>query len=210
MDTTSIIIRFSITFFLALIFGLERQKSHKPIGFGTFIFVSVGACGLSIISKIIAPENPLPLLGAIVTGIGFLGAGALIKTTDKIFGFTTAAGIWIFSIFGLIIGLGQYLVGVIIYSLVWAVVFTDKYFERKGIGTYRRKVSIKTNKIISLKDLDETLNGGSMNHRLLSMGIDKQNNSCSIIYMVDGTRRELSKTTIAILKKDWCESINFE
>ena len=38
-------------------------------------------------------EDPIPLLGAIVTGIGFLGAGALIKTTDKIFGFTTAASI---------------------------------------------------------------------------------------------------------------------
>ena len=99
---------------------------HKPIGFGTYIFVATGACGLSLVSILIPTENPLPLLGAIVTGIGFLGAGALIKTADRVVGFTSAASIWIFAIFGLIAGLGHYLLSFVIYGVVWAVMAIEK------------------------------------------------------------------------------------
>ena len=63
---------------LALVFGLARQRRGKPIGFGTFIFVSVGSCSLAVVALQLSPANPLPLLGAVVTGIGFRGAGALI------------------------------------------------------------------------------------------------------------------------------------
>ena|SRR5659263_171028 len=100
MELLIILLRLTLTFALSLIFGYERQRSHKPIGFGTFIFVSVGSCGLAITATILS-ENPLPLLGSVVTGIGFLGAGALIKTNEKTFGFTTAASVWLFAIFGI-------------------------------------------------------------------------------------------------------------
>jgi putative Mg2+ transporter-C (MgtC) family protein len=99
--------RFIITFVFSVIFGLERQRAHKPVGFGAFTFVAVGSCALSITAINLYPDNPLSLLGAIVTGIGFLGAGALIKTTDKIFGFTSAAAVWLFAIFGLVVGVGN-------------------------------------------------------------------------------------------------------
>jgi putative Mg2+ transporter-C (MgtC) family protein len=117
MEISVILLRLFFTFALSCVFGVERQKSHKPIGFGAFIFVSVGACALAITATIIEPENPLPLLGAIVTGIGFLGAGALIKTSDKTFGFTTAASIWLFAIFGIINGVGEYFLGFSIYEI---------------------------------------------------------------------------------------------
>jgi len=87
MELSIILLRLTITFALSLIFGYERQRSHKPIGFGTFIFVSLGSCGLALTATILN-DNPLPLLGSIVTGIGFLGAGALIKTNEKTFGLT--------------------------------------------------------------------------------------------------------------------------
>lgn len=152
MDLTTIILRFFIVFILSSIFGIERQRSHKPIGFATFIFVSIGSCGLAITSTILNLENPTPLLAAIITGIGFLGAGALIKTTDKIFGFNTAASIWIFAIFGLTIGIGQYLIGSILYGLIWIIVLGDRYLEKKGIGSYQKKITIVTKKIIQEKD----------------------------------------------------------
>src|SRR6185503_20781311 len=99
------------TFVLAFAFGLARQKLGKAIGFGTFIFVALGACGLSLVALEFADQqqNPLPLLSAIVTGIGFLGAGALFRTADRVVGFTSAATIWIFACFGMAIGLGEFL-----------------------------------------------------------------------------------------------------
>src|SRR3989339_687675 len=80
-----IILKFTLIFLMAFLFGIERQLSHKPTGFGTFIFVAVGSCALGSMSMDISATNALTIVGGVVTGIGFLGAGALIKTTDKIF-----------------------------------------------------------------------------------------------------------------------------
>ncbi|MCX6706574.1 MAG: MgtC/SapB family protein [Candidatus Woesearchaeota archaeon] len=171
MEPQIILFRFAITFVLSFLYGLERQRAHKPTGFGTFIFVAVGSCGLAITAMTMNTDNPLSLLSAIVTGIGFLGAGALIKTTDKIFGFTTAASIWVFAIFGLIIGVGDYLVGMIIYALVWVIILSDNYLEKKGIGSYQRKILITTNRIMNEKDVREQLlcdrkdNDNNISHR---------------------------------------------
>jgi putative Mg2+ transporter-C (MgtC) family protein len=142
MEMLVIVERLVITFAISMIFGIERQISLKPIGFGTFTFVAIGSCGLAITASVLEVENPIPLLATIITGIGFLGAGALIRTTEKIFGFTSAAGIWIFAIIWLIIGSGFLLIGLVIYVLVWAVIFIDKILEMKKVGVYQKKIVI--------------------------------------------------------------------
>ncbi|MDP3990186.1 MAG: MgtC/SapB family protein [archaeon] len=157
MELSTLILRFFLTFIFTLIFGLERQRKHKPIGFGTFTFVAVGACALAVTAVTFEPINPLPLLSAIVTSIGFLGAGALIKTTDKIFGFTSAATIWLFAIFGLLIGVGEYFHGLVLYSTVWIVMSLDSIFQKKGLGSYQRRITIQTNRIIENEDIQLVL-----------------------------------------------------
>ena len=179
-------IRVLITFVLSILFGLERQRSHKPIGFGTFVFVSLGSCALSIIAIIISPNTPLPLLGAIVTGIGFLGAGALIKTTDKIFGFTTAAGIWIFSIFGLIIGIGEYVLGLIVYALIWVIILVDKYLEKIGIGTYQKKLTVTLNKNIHSAELAKIF--GTRKYKLMDIHAVPKDNIYTLVLYVEGPK----------------------
>ncbi|NCN51504.1 MgtC/SapB family protein [archaeon] len=139
MEVVDMILRMVLVFVPAMLFGFQRQKNHKLIGFGTFTFVAVGACGLAITAVTLGMGNSLPLLGSIVTGIGFLGAGALIRTTDKIFGFTTAASIWVFSIFGLLIGVGEFLLGGITYGFVWVIILVDSYFEENGVGSYHKR-----------------------------------------------------------------------
>ena len=86
----SILVRILLVFILSSFFGLERQRSHKPVGFGTFIFVALGACIIGIIATKNNIDSSISLLAATITGIGFLGAGALIKSTDKVFGFNMA------------------------------------------------------------------------------------------------------------------------
>ena len=153
MDYITLVIRLSLVFFLTLIYGVQRQKSHKPVGFGTYILVAIGACGLSIASQeLVGINNTVSLLAAIITGIGFLGAGALIKTPDKVFGFTTAASIWFFAIFGVLIGIGEYLIGIILYFLAFVIVLFDESLEKRGIGSYRRKIIITSNKIVGKKE----------------------------------------------------------
>src|SRR3989338_11200996 len=89
MEINLIVLRLLPVLIGSLFFGLIRQKLHKPISFGTFTFVSFGSCALALLSLVIPGGSPLLLVGSIVTGIGFLGAGALMRTPDKTLGFTS-------------------------------------------------------------------------------------------------------------------------
>ena len=143
MNLGIILLRFFITFILSLMFGLERQKSHKLIGFGTFIFVAMGSCGLAIAAVVMSPENPLAFMGAIVTGIGFLGAGLIIFQDNKLRGLTTAAGLWVAAGLGLAVGYGLYLLALIVtiltlltFTVLWYVEqYVEAKFERENRGT---------------------------------------------------------------------------
>jgi putative Mg2+ transporter-C (MgtC) family protein len=204
---TIIVPRMLFTFILSLIFGLERQRAHKPVGFGTYTFVAIGSCALAITAVILYPENPLSLLGAIVTGIGFLGAGALIKTTDKIFGFTSAAGIWLFAIFGLVIGVGEYFTGTVIYCMVWVVIKIDGHLKKGGIGLYQRKLTITTNRIIDEKEIEKEL--GS-NFKKMFVRVDKKNNMLRASYLVEGTKEQAREIPERLSRDEWMESFEIE
>jgi putative Mg2+ transporter-C (MgtC) family protein len=209
MELLIILIRLTLTFALSLIFGYERQRSHKPIGFGTFIFVSVGSCGLAITATILN-ENPLPLLGSVVTGIGFLGAGALIKTNEKTFGFTTAASVWLFAIFGIIIGVGQYVIGITIYLLTWVIIYFDKLFEKKGMGYYQKRLIINTNKIVEKSDIKEIFLQGTQRHKFIGIDVDKKNNKIAITYLIEGTSEDIYKISKKLYEMEWFDSCKFE
>lgn len=102
-----------------LIIGLERELKHKVAGIRTHIIVCVGACMFTSISVILGSQyhiDPTRIIGQIVTGIGFLGAGVIFKTEDKVVGVTSAAFIWLISSIGVLIGIG-YLFSSIAFTL---------------------------------------------------------------------------------------------
>jgi len=209
MISNELILRFIAIFSLSLLFGIERQKAHKPVGFGTYIFVSVGSCALAMAALILNPENPLPLLSGIVTGIGFLGAGALIKTTDKIYGFTTAASIWVFAIFGLLLGIGQYVLAGGVYGFIWIVILIDRYFESKGFGSYQRRLKIKANKIIGTEEM-KSLFKGVNKRKFISKNIDKTQNKMTVSYILEGDKQEIEEIIKILCQKDWLDSCDIE
>jgi putative Mg2+ transporter-C (MgtC) family protein len=136
------ILRLLAAFGASLVYGVVRQRSGKPIGFGTFSFVAGGACALAITSMRVSPTAPGPLLGAIVTGIGFLGAGALVRTSDRVGGFTSAAAIWIIAVLGMSVGLGEWGLAGVIYGILWMVGLIDLILRRRGLGVHRRRVTV--------------------------------------------------------------------
>ncbi len=208
METKIIFLRFFIILLISSIFGIERQISKKPISFGTYIFVSVGSCALGMISLIIEPDNPLPLLGAIVTGIGFLGAGALIKTTDKIFGFTSAASIWIFAIIGLVIGIGEYVIGLTTYFIVLVVIATDKFLEIKGVGSYQKKITINTKKLVDKSEILPLFK--ERKWKLESLSVDNKTKKSSMKYLVAIPREDINRIKEELTKKKFVESFKIE
>ncbi len=208
MEPLLIAFRLGITFLFAFLFGLEREWSHKPVGFGTFTFVASGACALATTAISFQAENPLPLLGSIVTGIGFLGAGALIKTSDKITGFTTAASLWLFAIFGLMIGIGNYLSGFLLYLTVWCVLLFDRSFKKRGIGSYQRKVVIRTNRVLDIKTIEEALH--FRKRKRLDLDVNKKDKKMVLTYLVEGSKAEISRMPLDLYNQPWFESMKIE
>lgn len=204
------LLRFVIVFIAASTFGLQRQKAHKPIGFGTYIFVAIGACAAAIVAVDIVPENPLALLAAVITGVGFLGAGALIKTSEKILGFTSAATVWLFSIFGYIIGVGEYMTGLVIFISIWIIIAVDHYLERKGIGAYQRKLIITTCKLLPEKEVNKDIMFYTKKHKLISVEINKKNSQMILTYIIEGSKTEINRLPDKLYEKDWFEGAKID
>jgi putative Mg2+ transporter-C (MgtC) family protein len=211
VELLEIFFRLGVTFLFSLLFGLARQYLHKPMGFGTFVFVAVGACSLAITAVNLTEGDPLALLSSIVTGIGFLGAGALIKTSsDKIFGFTNASTIWLFAVFGLVMGVGEYAIGVIIYLIVVVSIILDVILEERGVGSYQKRLYINTNKVVDKDTLALELELNEHRHRLISMEIDKKNHKVNFSYQIQGTKVVINRIGHLLYKRDWVESYKIE
>jgi len=119
-DTLEVLLRLGTAAVLAGLVGLERETSKRPAGFRTHILVSV-ASSLVMIGNLYAFEllkyetnmDPMRLGAQVISGIGFLGAGTIIKEGATIRGLTTAASLWSVACIGLVCGLGFYLGAII-------------------------------------------------------------------------------------------------
>ncbi len=154
------ILRILLSMFIGGLIGWERENTHRPAGLRTHMLVAVGSCvvmqlGAYNSTHIGAQFNidPSRLGAQVISGIGFLGAGTILKEGTTIKGLTTAASLWVVACLGLTIGAGAYTLS-IIGSL--AVLVTLTVFEHAStfipFGKYRR-FSIH----IKCKELTETL-----------------------------------------------------
>lgn len=106
--------RLILALFLGMALGIERTISGKRAGMRTFALVSLGSCLFMVVSELLqidrlpdATADPTRIAAAIVTGIGFLGAGVIIFHRE-LKGLTTAAGLWVASAIGVAVGSGLY------------------------------------------------------------------------------------------------------
>jgi putative Mg2+ transporter-C (MgtC) family protein len=109
---------------LGAVIGFERESSHKPAGLRTHVLVSVASCLVTLVSILEFPEDPARLLAQIIPGIGFIGAGSIIASGEKVTGITTATGIFVTSAIGIAIGTGNYIIAIAAVVIVGAVMYS--------------------------------------------------------------------------------------
>lgn len=103
------LVRVLVAAFLGGLIGLERQLRGRPAGLRTHILVCVGAALIMLVSKSLGEGlDPGRAIAGIVTGIGFLGAGVVVKSREIVRGLTTAACIWFVAALGIVVGQGLY------------------------------------------------------------------------------------------------------
>ena len=128
--------------------GLERELKGKAAGLRTNILICLGSAVFTMISKQMAanqPDSVTRIAAQIVTGIGFLGAGAIIQDRGGVHGLTTAATIWVVASIGMACGAGFYNLA-IIATLIALVVLIGLGYAEKPLDHYGGKNKAKSSK----------------------------------------------------------------
>ncbi len=128
---------------LALLLGLERELRGKPAGLRSHMLVSLGAAGFMLVGMDIlyataegdpsARIDPTRIVEGVIGGIGFLGAGSIIRSGGTIQGITTGAAIWTAGAIGVACGVGNFVLGVMITVFALVVVAVLGRFEHEVI-----------------------------------------------------------------------------
>ena len=114
-------IRLALCLVLGAAIGIERELRNKPAGISTNCFVMAGACLFTFVSQEIDPNSPARIAAQVVSGVGFLGAGMILKGDGgAVKNLTTAAAVWFAAAIGMVIGFGWFLIAAMatLYSLV--------------------------------------------------------------------------------------------
>ena len=136
MNDWIILIRIFLSVILGGIIGFERSKKGRPAGLRTHILVAMGSCLIMVTSLYIyelykgkASLDPARIAAGVVTGIGFLGAGTIIRSPQEVKGLTTAASIWVSAGIGLAIGCGLYFASFLTTILTFGTLFYLRKIE---------------------------------------------------------------------------------
>jgi Uncharacterized membrane protein len=130
------IARVFLAFVLGGIVGFERERVRRPAGLRTHMLVAAGSACFTVASiygfqGFGVNSDPARLAAQIITGIGFLGAGAIFRTGDTVRGITTASSIWITAAIGILIGVGMIYLAVFTTIMTWFVLYVIKGLETK-------------------------------------------------------------------------------
>lgn len=141
MSDIQIILRLLISTVLAGFIGLERQLHRRAAGLRTHILVSVGSTLIMLTSLYIfdiykdkVPLDPARIAAGVITGIGFLGAGTIIRYGEEVRGLTTAASLWVVAAVGLAVGCGFYIASVAATVIVLLALLALRRLESKMLG----------------------------------------------------------------------------
>lgn len=156
VTTLSSVYKLVLSMVLGAVIGYERKRKGQIAGVRTFSLIAMGAT-LAMILSIYVPQeylglkngDPGRIAAQVVSGIGFLGAGAIIQMKGSVRGLTTAAGIWIIATIGMAVGCGLYLIAVVATLLVLIVLTLLEQLEhRVNVGNEARTIRLKVNGIV--------------------------------------------------------------
>lgn len=163
MPTIEIFLKLLLALALGGIIGLEREASHKPAGLRTHILICVSAAMMMSLSQLMlagkeaTSGDMLRLAAAVITGMGFIGAGTIIQAQGSVLGITTASTLWTVTGLGLVIGAGYYLISLIFALLVLGTLVLFRRVEdiqlKKALYRYHLRIKDSPDFLVNLRKL---------------------------------------------------------
>ncbi|MDP2735516.1 MAG: MgtC/SapB family protein [bacterium] len=119
---------------LGMIVGWERHLKKNPAGMRTHALVTLGTCAFTVIGlHVLAASSSaiIPIIQAMIIGLGFLGAGLIFEGEERTRGLTTAAEVWTLASVGILVGLGSYFLAIATTLLILVILLPLKWVEQK-------------------------------------------------------------------------------
>lgn len=163
-------LRLLLSAVLGAVIGYEREIHDHPAGMRTHLLVSLGSAAFTVISIYgftntgianEAPTDPSRVAAQIVTGIGFLGAGSIIKYGTSVRGLTTAASLWVTAAVGMAVGAGWWLVAIVTTGIVVLSLWPLRLIIRRirTFGAHQVRLRLQTSSLDSLGELRRAVGG---------------------------------------------------
>ncbi len=200
--TTDMIIKIFLALILGGALGMERQYHDKPAGFATNCLICLGAMLFTVLSEImgLAGGDPGRIAAQIVTGVGFIGAGAIMRDGNKVSGITTAANVWLVAALGMAVGYGEY---------VWATacaagILVVQLVLRRTLSLVEKMRHYDTVRVICdpkwtiVEKITEHIE--KQNIKLLKREVIKQDNLFHVSLVATFTAHEFQKVTRELLE----------
>jgi putative Mg2+ transporter-C (MgtC) family protein len=143
ISEVEIILRVLLGAVLGAVIGFERERDNQPAGLRTHMILVIGATLAMVLSVNLGylfarpgtPADPARLAAQVISGIGFLGAGAILRYGFNVKGLTTATSLWTMAIVGMAVGAGYYLIGVVTTALMLVVLGLLNIIENRFVRT---------------------------------------------------------------------------
>jgi len=135
--------RLALAMVVGAVLGIERERLDRPAGLRTYMLVVEGACLFMICAILLAEQvaktgdvsDPGRIASTVVQGIGFIAAGVILTTGREVVGLTTAAGLWVATALGLLIGAGFYVVAIIAAVATIVALIVLRGIELRFLGS---------------------------------------------------------------------------
>ena len=202
LDVLQVLFRLACALVIGLVIGLEREYTHRPAGLRTHILVSLGACAVMMTGQFIfaqyrqygANSDPARLAAQVISGVGFLGAGTIMREGANVKGLTTAASLWAVACLGIAAGGGYYTIALMGMIFVFVALTVFEYLQNALVhpaNATNEYVIVADDAVAALQAL--TALAQETNCEIRDLQVEKQADLCRISFRGDFGRSKRKK-----------------
>ena len=212
MSTYDILLRITLSFLAGMMLGLERESHGRAAGLRTTTLVCVAACFAMILSQSFMQDfaarngvwqpDPSRLAAGILTGIGFIGAGTIVREGVHVRGVTTAAVLWYVTVLGLVFGSGYVWLGLIGWCIAVIAIFAlphlEQYIQKDSYAT----ISVTTQLGgVGDAEIRECIRSTRLTIERVSLDHDLQQRHRKVSYKVQYKRNHVSDVSQKLVQE---------
>lgn len=199
-----------ISILCGAIIGFEREYKNKSAGLRTMILICLGSTIFTIVSQKAGGNSDDRIAANIITGIGFIGAGVIFKDGLSVKGLTTASVIWIVASLGMVIGIANFSLSLILTLIIvtvlslfsWLEALMDFFYSRKSFNITFNDDSLKC-----LLDLEYLIKGHKLSSKRIKL--TKHNGKMHVVLEVSGSRKRLNKFNEQLVELNFVQDVLF-